>query len=299
VENTQDLQLINNAATAAAVAAANNLGPINGLFNHSANDGTISRFGWKAQNSSLLLFAGEAANVEMGVTNEIFAREKTTGNGGCAVASSYPEDQTLFVNPTPADTTNSSQSSIIENLAVFMRLNGAPSTCNWNSQTLGGVAQCATLDADAMAGQSLFGGGVQGTISSSNAGIGCALCHTASLVSSGSATQGLSGIMYHPFSDFALHHMGKADADFIVQGEAGGDQFRTAPLWGLGQRLFFMHDGRASNLVDAIADHCPAASSTPDTVDGFPAGEACTVIAKYQALTATQQQQLLKFLRSL
>jgi CxxC motif-containing protein (DUF1111 family) len=93
--------------------------------------------------------------------------------------------------------------------------------------------------------------------------------------------------------------MGRGDADFVTQGLAGGDQFRTAPLWGAGQRLFFMHDGRATDLVQAIADHCPAASATDDPANAFPASEACGVVANFNALTVTQKQQLLKFLRSL
>jgi len=49
---------------------------ITGMANHNGNDGTIARFGWKAQNKSLLLFSGEAYNVEQGVTNELFQTER-------------------------------------------------------------------------------------------------------------------------------------------------------------------------------------------------------------------------------
>src|SRR5262249_50844186 len=49
---------------------------ISGRFNRNGNDGTIARFGWKAQNKSLLLFSGEAYNVEMGITNELFPDER-------------------------------------------------------------------------------------------------------------------------------------------------------------------------------------------------------------------------------
>ena len=50
------------------------------------------------------------------------------------------------------------------------------------------------------------------------------------------------------YSDVALHQMGPGLADDILQGAAAGDEFRTAPLWGLGQRIFFLHDGRTSDL---------------------------------------------------
>ena len=66
---------------------------------------------------------------------------------------------------------------------------------------------------------------------------------------------GMSNVTYHPYSDFALHHMGSRLSDGVNQGAAGPDQFRTAPLWGLGQRLFFLHDGRTSDLLQAIQAH--------------------------------------------
>ena len=112
------------------------------------------------------------------------------------------------------------------------------------------------------------------------------------------------------FSDLALHKMGPTLADNILQGSAAGDEFRTAPLWGLGQRIFFLHDGRTSDLVQAIQDHASGGSagsgrgnneesngSSPGTQ--FGPSEANKVIANYNALTSSQQQDLLNFLRSL
>jgi CxxC motif-containing protein (DUF1111 family) len=76
-------------------------------------------------------------------------------------------------------------------------------------------------------------------------------------------------------------------ADDIIQGSAGPDEFRTAPLWGLGQRLFFLHDGRASDLVAAIQAHSSKGS------------EANTSIARFNALSASEKQDIVNFLRSL
>jgi CxxC motif-containing protein (DUF1111 family) len=95
------------------------------------------------------------------------------------------------------------------------------------------------------------------------------------------------------FSDIALHHMGPGLADGISQGVAGGDEFRTAPLWGLGQRIFFLHDGRTSDLTQAILAHRSNGNGT------FPASEANAVINNFAALSATDQQNLLNYLRSL
>jgi len=76
-------------------------------------------------------------------------------------------------------------------------------------------------------------------------------------------------------------------ADDIIQGSAGPDEFRTAPLWGLGQRIFFLHDGRTSDLVAAIEAHSSKGS------------EANGSIAAFNALTTAQKQDIVNFLRSL
>ena len=81
--------------------------------------------------------------------------------------------------------------------------------------------------------------------------------------------------------------MGTGLNDNVSQGGAGGDQFRSSPLWGLGQRIFFLHDGRTSNLITAIRAHASNGS------------EANTAVANFNSLTATQKQNLLNFLRSL
>jgi CxxC motif-containing protein (DUF1111 family) len=117
--------------------------------------------------------------------------------------------------------------------------------------------------------------------------IGCALCHTPSLTTASNPTAALSKQQVNLFSDLLVHKMGSALADGIAQGLAAGDEFRTAPLWGLGQRLFFLHDGRTSDLTAVIAAHASAGS------------EANSVIGNYNALKTSQQLDLLRFLRSL
>jgi CxxC motif-containing protein (DUF1111 family) len=97
----------------------------------------------------------------------------------------------------------------------------------------------------------------------------------------------LSNQLVRLFSDLLLHHMGNRLADGITQGAAGPDEFRTAPLWGVGQRVFFLHDGRTSNLVQAIIEHASSGS------------EANQVVANFMGLSAGDQQDLINFLRSL
>jgi CxxC motif-containing protein (DUF1111 family) len=81
--------------------------------------------------------------------------------------------------------------------------------------------------------------------------------------------------------------MGNNLADGVAQGAAGPDEFRTAPLWGIGQRIFFLHDGRTNDLVNAIQQH------------GGIGSEANGVIHNFNNLTPQQKQNLLNFLRSL
>jgi CxxC motif-containing protein (DUF1111 family) len=97
----------------------------------------------------------------------------------------------------------------------------------------------------------------------------------------------ISNLTINPFSDYAVHTMGTGLADGVTQGNANGSQFRTAPLWGVGQRVFFLHDGRTNNLLTAIEDHSSSGS------------EANTVISQFNLLSVTQQQNILNFLRSL
>ena len=123
--------------------------------------------------------------------------------------------------------------------------------------------------------------------------IGCALCHTPSLTTGRSSSAALSQKPVNLFSDLLLHRMGPGLADNIVQGVAEGDEFRTAPLWGLGQRIFLLHDGRTTDLVVAIEAHASRGYGQ------FRSSEANGVIARFRALGHAEQQDLLTFLRSL
>jgi CxxC motif-containing protein (DUF1111 family) len=240
---------------------------ISGTMNLSANDGTITRFGWKAQNKSLLMFAGEAYNVEMGISNQLFPQERDE-TANCQGGNATPNDT---VNFPPAGTTLAATAvlSDIEAFADFMRLLAPPTP--------------ASPTASSMRGAAVF------------SNIGCALCHTPALttgtaIASGSArvpSPALSNKPARLFSDLLVHHMGSGLADGISQGAAGPDEFRTAPLWGLGQRIFFLHDGRTRDLVQAIQAHSSTGS------------EANQVVQSFTALTTQQQQDLLDFLRSL
>jgi CxxC motif-containing protein (DUF1111 family) len=97
----------------------------------------------------------------------------------------------------------------------------------------------------------------------------------------------VSNITLNTFSDYAVHNMGAGLADRVTQGNANGSQFRSAPLWGIGQRVFFLHDGRTNDLMQAIQQHVSSGS------------EANQVIAQFNMLSTTDQQNILNFLRDL
>jgi CxxC motif-containing protein (DUF1111 family) len=240
---------------------------LGGNMNLSANDGTITRFGWKAQNKSLLMFAGEAYNVEMGITNQLFPQERDE-TPGCDGGYPTPNDTDNFPTLT-ANGTVTSVLSDLEAFANFMRMLAPPTPAPPTASTIRGVGQFAA--------------------------IGCALCHTPSFTTGGaiatgaslSPSEAMSGQSVNLYSDLLVHHMGQGLADGISQGAAGPDEFRTAPLWGLGQRVYFMHDGRTDNLLVAIQAHSSQGS------------EANIVIQQFNNLNRGQQQDLINFLRSL
>jgi CxxC motif-containing protein (DUF1111 family) len=242
---------------------------LSGNVNRSANDGTISRFGWKAQNKSLLLFASEAYNVEMGVTNQLFTQERDE-TPGC-LFNATPEDTLNFTPAPPSGGGNANTAVIsdIEGFANFMRMLAPPVPAPATPTTEKGRATFAK--------------------------IGCAHCHTPSMktgakIASGSATSpsaALSNQTANLYSDLLVHHMGSGLADGITQGGAGPDEFRTAPLWGVGQRVFFLHDGRTNNLVEAIREHRSKGS------------EANKVIEQFERMKVREQQEVIDFLRGL
>jgi CxxC motif-containing protein (DUF1111 family) len=115
VESITDTAILKNAASPQKAAFA-----ISGQVNRSGNDGTITRFGWKAQNKALVMFAGEAYNVEQGVTNELFPNERDE-TPGCLV-NALPEDSTVLSPTGNSGSSASDYSSDIINFAAFARL---------------------------------------------------------------------------------------------------------------------------------------------------------------------------------
>lgn len=275
IESIPDGEILKNQAKAATTKQALGIrgrpnllltgNSISGQPNRNGNDGTIGRFGHKAQNKSLLIFSGEAYNVEMGITNLAFPTERDETEG-CMDLAMSPNSEATFEpagSPYPAVEGLSS----IEKFTVFMRFLAPPKP---SIRVAGATAE--SIDR----GRQFF------------SDTGCALCHTPSLKTYvKTSVPAMGGKSVDLFSDLLLHDMGTGLADGVQQGQAGGRDWRTAPLWGLGQRLFFLHDGRSSDLRTAIQAHYSDGS------------EANAVTRRFFALPDVQQQDLLNFLRSL
>ncbi|HXK01357.1 MAG TPA: di-heme oxidoredictase family protein [Verrucomicrobiae bacterium] len=285
IESISDTDIRNNMN--ADAKTKHELG-ISGHPNMVPNNGTISRFGWKAQNGSITIFAGEAYNVEMGISNDLFPIARN-------------EDPACNVAYEPFDVPRSEDGLYNNPLKImpawlmfteFMRLVDAP--------------QPAPLSASAAHGKDLF------------TSVGCALCHTPSFTTRGVVrpqapreeigphVAALRGRQVNLFSDLLVHNMGATLADNIVQGAAGPDEFRTTPLWGLGTRLFFLHDGRTTDLLVAIQDHFSLEGSDGGdnpSKDGdshkYGPSEANAVIQRFNGLSDIDKQAVLDFLRSL
>jgi CxxC motif-containing protein (DUF1111 family) len=210
----------------------------------------------------------------MGVTNEAFQNERDE-NPNCNYAG-VPNAPTNFDAATTPETI-----SATEQFAVFMRFLAPPTPSTYAPGGSDSINRGRQVFSD----------------------IGCANCHTPSFTTGPSAIDALSNKPVNLYSDLLLHGMGPGLADEIGQGQAKGDEFRSAPLWGLGKRIFFLHDGRTTDLVQAIQAHQSAtdgtykASEANLSVTGNPA--AIPPIPGFNLLSGSSKQDLLNFLRSL
>lgn len=222
----------------------------------------IGRFGWKAQQASLLSFSGDAYINEMGITNRLFPNEFTT------VCDDI--DDPL---PNGEDAEND-----IDAFTRFMRATKAPPR-----------DKILATSPDGQAGADLF------------KQIGCTICHVPTITTAPAGTLINGGTFtippalgcknIHPYGDFLLHNVNTGDgivqttlADGVTLDQSTANKMRTPPLWGVRTRDRLMHDGESLTLTIAILRH---------------GGEATTVTNNFIALSNLQKGQLLTFLNSL
>jgi CxxC motif-containing protein (DUF1111 family) len=219
-------------------------GRVHMVDNVAAGTKTAGKFGWKAQTATLFDFSGDALLNEQGITNPDFPDENCP-SGNCAE---------LQFNPRPGLNDGGERVKALADFMVFLA-----------------VPPRGALTADATAGEEVFNR------------IGCNACHVSTLQSGASANPAFDRVTYRPYSDFLLHDMGNL-GDGIEQGSATGREMRTAPLWGLRVVTTLLHDGRTTDLEEAIHAHDGQGRASRD---GF------------EALSATDRAKLLAFLRSL
>jgi len=230
----------------------------------------VGRFGWKNQHASLLSFSSDAYLNEMGITNRFNLIENTSLGMFVGFGSGFdpvPDNQPC------ADGANCGEDGEgdINEFADFMRATKAPPRDNSIANTF-----------DAVSGSNLFNQ------------IGCNICHTPSITTAAPGTVINGGALVvsvalgnkriRPFGDFLLHDVGTGDGIVQNGGQSTRNKVRTMPLWGVRTRTRHMHDGESLTFTDSILRH---------------AGEATGVINNYRALSSTQQNQLITFLRSL
>jgi CxxC motif-containing protein (DUF1111 family) len=206
---------------------------------------SVGKFGWKAQVPNLMTFSGDAYLNEMGISNPLFPNENCP-QGDCSALVFNPA---LF---SPND-----DGSGVRAFNDFMTMLAPPPR--------------GAITVDVLAGDFVFHA------------IGCASCHTPLLFTGPSDIAALRFKAFQPFSDFLLHDMGTL-GDGITQGDATGNDIRTAPLWGLRTQTRLLHDGRATTIEQAILGH---------------EGQGAAARNRFAALGPELKAKLMAFLNSL
>ena len=235
----------------------------------------IGRFGWKAQQASLVSFAGDAYLNEMGITNKFDGFAGRSSSNAAAGTSENPastaEGVINVTFPSAFDPVADPEDDggDVMAFADFMAATRAPGRQN-------------PIPAAATRGDSLF-----------NA-VGCGVCHTRTFVTAAPGTlinggafavpAALGNKIIHPFSDFALHNIGTGDGIVQNAGQSSANQIRTAPLWGIRARNRLMHEGLNITIFDSIQLH---------------AGQATAARNAFNSLTAAQRNDLIAFVLSL
>jgi CxxC motif-containing protein (DUF1111 family) len=200
------------------------------VFDLATRRERVGRFGWKAQQATLLAFGADAYRNEMGITNDLFPDETALGVDPerlrlCDPASD-PEDVRDRVTGLRG----------IDNFESFMKF-------------LAPIGRGAVGDRERL-GESLF------------AEVGCAKCHMPVLRTGPSANPVFDRKPVPLYSDLLLHDIGTGDG--IEQGAAAPDEIRTPALWGLRLRRPFLHDGSAATIDEAIRRHQGEAAQVRD-----------------------------------
>lgn len=239
-------------------------GRINRVRDPVTGETRIGRIGLKANNPDLLLQNAGAYHQDMGVTNLIYPEES---GGAAGTREAIADDPELGWNSADGRVDPEAAERILEEVTFY-------------TQTLAVPSRRFVDNPRVRRGEGLF------------RQAGCAACHVPQM-RTGKHPDGievLSGREIEPYSDFLLHDMGEGLADGRKDFLASGREWRTPPLWGIGLtelvtgHRFFLHDGRARGLAEAILWH---------------GGEAEPARERFRQMAAEDREALLAFLRSL
>ncbi len=234
-------------------------GRVNMVFDPENQKQAIGRFGWKAEESSILNQTAGAALNDMGVTSAVLTAENcTAAQTACnaAISGGSPE------NPSSPEFSYER----LKDVAVYLSFLSVPARGHLD-------------DPKVMRGETLF------------AEAGCASCHKATAMTGGDhELKRLRNQNIQPFTDLLLHDMGEGLADNRPSFSANGREWRTAPLWGIGMvetvngHTNFLHDGRARGFEEAILWH---------------GGEAEEAKEAFRTMEKSDRIALVSFLKSL
>lgn len=268
------LEAVPEADILARVTSAADVDGVKGVANYvyDPESGAVrlGRFGWKASKATLRQQTASALLQDMAVTSPVYRnRSCNTDPAGCASAAAQ----------------KGISEEDLQSLSRYLALVAVPAQRSLSSGFPKGVAPIDDLNVDpakVAAGAKVF------------QGMRCAACHTVEMkTGSGHLFAELRNQTIRPYSDLLLHDMGAGLADKFVEGQAKGNMWRTAPLWGIGYtekvmgnsaKVGYLHDGRARNLTEAIMWHD---------------GEAAKSRQRFEVLSKTDRDALLAFLRSL
>lgn len=232
-------------------------GEPNRVWSRQSGKVTLGRFGWKAGAPSVLEQAADAFSSDIGISSGLFPAPA----GECT-----PAQKACLDAPDGAGEEGEIDRQLLDLVARYSRNLAVP-------------ARRRAKEPDVLAGKALF------------SELGCAACHTPSYVTGELEGEShLAGQKIWPYTDMLLHDMGEGLADGRPEGEASGSEWRTPPLWGIGLtdevsgHTFFLHDGRARNLTEAILWHGVEAQASRD---------------RFAALGKQDRERLLAFLNSL
>ena len=247
--------------------------------------GTIAKSGWKASDTSANARIALALAIEIGASNRQYP-QKFDQTPQCN-AGALPDDHPQLASRATCDGCSMDWANAEEGDTYFVRHLESPapvwgkSPGAYDGPPPSGWNGSATIAYGSVTQGSVYNGYQQFVA------VGCDTCHAPSHTTGPSEITGTGNRTYYNYGDRAIHDMGAGMDNGITLGLATGPKFRTADLWGLGQRNWLNHDGRTNNLYTAIQAHCTTGS------------EAAAVCVAFGNLSLVNQQDLINFLRGL